>query len=78
MDKTNTAHGLEKVTKRGKGCNLQKIRIFFYFGLFGVVFLFSKENRNPVVPVRVPLWPFAGFFLGRSELIDLYLQPQKI
>ena len=41
MDKTNTAHGLEKVANRGKACNLQKIPnvfpilvclvLFFYF-----------------------------------------------
>ena len=29
MDKTNTAHGLEKVANRGKACNLQKIPNFF-------------------------------------------------
>ena len=79
MHKTNTAHGLEKVAKRGKGCNLQKIRIFFPILVCSVLFFyFYKKIAIRWSRVRVPLWPFAGFVLGRAELIDLYLQPQKI
>ena len=79
MDKTNTAYGLEKVAKRGKGCNLQNNPHFSSILVCLVLFFyFHKKIAIRWSRVPGPIWPFAGFVHGHPELIDLYLQPQKI
>ena len=84
MDKTNTAHGLEKVANRGKACNLQKIPNFFPV-LVCLVLFFYFRNKIAIrwSRVRVTLWSLAEIVLGSPEtfsieVIDLHLQSQKI
>ena len=63
MDKTNTAYGLEKVAKRGKGCNLQKIRIFFLFWfVWYCFFIFIRKSQSGG----------PGFQARSGHLLDLF------
>ena len=82
MDKTNTAHGLEKVANRGKACNLQKIPNFFPI-LVCLVLFFYFRNKIAIRWSRFESRSLAEIVLGSPEtfsieVIDLHLQSQKI
>ena len=47
MDKTNTAHGLEKVAKRSKAATCKKIHIFFLFWfVWCCFFIFIRKSQS--------------------------------